>query len=148
MNIGPQPHVIGQIPAHVVRVVIDDDIIRIPEPVAAIADIVGSHAEVEPAKPETVGSSSRKVPDMPRTEPASEVSVLPRMIEVVVRITPSCVMAHPPVARVNVRNVRVTRRVAKVSVLLNGMRIAANGSRTAGWRRVPLPASALRQAWK
>ena len=52
MNVRTQAHVIGEIPAHVIRVVVDDDIVRAPVPIAAQIDIVGSNAEVKAAEPE------------------------------------------------------------------------------------------------
>jgi len=125
VNIRAKSSVIGEIPANVVRVFIDNDLIRIPQPLAAVPNVVGRHAEVEPPKPKTPRTASFKVPDMARTESASEVSMLPRVIEVVVRITTARVMSDPSAIAVDVRSIRVAWLIAKIAVFLSRIRITS-----------------------
>jgi hypothetical protein len=78
-----------------VGVFIDDDIVAVPKPVAAEADVVGRYAEIETTKPEAVGPAARQMPDMPAPESAREAPVFPGMIEMVVRIVGSGIVADP-----------------------------------------------------
>lgn len=52
VDIGAKPDVIGKVPANVIRVVINDDLIVSPVPIAAVFIIIGSDAEVETTEPE------------------------------------------------------------------------------------------------
>jgi hypothetical protein len=60
---------------------------------------------------------------------ARKVSVLPRMIEMEVRIVPTGVMPHPLFASIDVRGVRVPGLVAVIAVFYGGVCFSANGSR-------------------
>jgi hypothetical protein len=77
MNVGSEPDVVGEVPAVVVGVFVDHDIVAIPKPVAAEADIVGSDAEIESAEPKAIRAASAEVPDAAATEAAGKVAVLP-----------------------------------------------------------------------
>jgi len=59
VNVGAKPYVIRQIPSDVVRIFVDHDLIRIPEPVTAEAEVIRGDAEVEPAEPETARTGFR-----------------------------------------------------------------------------------------
>lgn len=52
MHICPQPDVIGQIPANVIWIGINDDFIAIPQPARAKLIVIRSYAEVKTVKPE------------------------------------------------------------------------------------------------
>src|SRR5271170_6800823 len=99
--------VVGQIPADVIRVVINYDLIRIPQPAVAESDVVRGHAEIETTEPEPARAAATEVPYMVRAESAGEVAVLPRMIHVVVRIIRAGVMPDPSLALVDVRRIGV-----------------------------------------
>src|SRR5208337_255197 len=64
VNVSPQPHVIGEVPAEVIRILINHDLVRNPEPVIAKAVVVRGNAEVEAAKPEALPVPSFKPKDM------------------------------------------------------------------------------------
>lgn len=98
MNVRSQPDVVGQIPAIMVGILVDHDVVGIPDPVIAIADIVGSNRKIEAAKPETARASPFDAKHVSLAEPAGKSSVLPGTIEVVVRIILACVMPDPLVA--------------------------------------------------
>jgi len=70
MHVRPKPHVVGEIPAHVIGIFVDHDLIRIPQPVAAVSDINRSDAEVEATEPESPGSAASESPNVPGLKPA------------------------------------------------------------------------------
>jgi len=74
--------------------------------------------------------------------------MLPRVIEVVVRITTARVLSDPSAIAVDVRSIRVTWLIAKIAVFLSRMRITSKGSRAVGraWMASLFPS--LRQGWK
>jgi len=129
VNVNPQPHVIGEVPAEVIWILINHDLVRIPEPVIAKAVVVWGNAKVEAAKPETLPVPSYKPKDMAGTEPAREAPMLPRMIEMVVRIITAGVMPDPLIARIDVRGVRVAGLVAIIAVFRGGASSTSNRSR-------------------
>src|SRR5580704_11612542 len=111
MNVGAQPGVVSQVPAIVIRVLIDHDIVAIPQPVIDEVVIVRSDGEVEAAKPETLPVSSPKMENMARTEAAGKVSMFPGMIDMVVGIVTARIVSDPFIVGVNVRSLRMTTLV-------------------------------------
>ena len=91
MNVGSQSHVIG------------------------VGKIVGRNAPVKIVKPETVWASSRQPINMIAAYAAVETTVLPRMIDMVVRVIGTGIMSDPLVISMNVRRFGMPRRVAKVA---------------------------------
>jgi hypothetical protein len=65
---------------------------------------------------------------MVRAEPAREVPVLPRTIEMVVRIIAAGVMPDPFAVRMNVRGIWVSRLVAEIAVFRRSACPPANRS--------------------
>ena len=61
-----EPHVISQVPAHVVRVLIDRDLAAIAEPAITEANVEVSHAEIESAEPEASRAPACQPPDTGR----------------------------------------------------------------------------------
>ena len=101
-----------------IRVFIDNDLVRIPKPVIAVVVIVRRNAEVEIANPETAPVSSAQVENVARPETAREMAVLPRMVEMIMRIVPPGVMADPLIVAVDVWRVWVTTLVGKLTAFL------------------------------
>ena len=130
-DVGSEPHVVGQVIAVVIGILVDHDVVAIPEPVVAEANINVDNAEVEAAKPEAIGAATAKMPDMAAAESAGEVSVFPSMIEVIAGIIAAGVVADPFAVGVNMRRIGMSRLVVEVSVFLSRMRLP-NRSRTAG----------------
>ena len=137
VNVNPQPHVIGEVPADVIWIVINHDLVRIPEPVIAKAVIVWGNAKVEAAKPEALPVPSCKPKDMAGTETAREVPVGPRLIDMVVRIITAGVMPDPLFASIDVRGVRVPGLFAIIAVFRGGAPCTSNRSRPMRWNVVP-----------
>ena len=98
-----------------VGIFIDDDVVAVPEPVAAEADVIGSDAEIEATEPEAVGTAPREMPDVAASEAAGKASVFPGMIEVVMGIVAAGVMADPFAIGMNVRRVRMSGLVVEVT---------------------------------
>jgi hypothetical protein len=115
----------------VVRVVVKCDLVRIPEPVATVANIVGGDAEIESAKPEASRTASREVEDMAAAERPGEMTVLPGMIEVVVGIAAPGIVADPLAVGVNVWCIGVTPPVSERVIGLIRSRLAVEGRRSA-----------------
>src|ERR1700751_3066249 len=78
VHIRAEAHVIRQVPAHVIGIVIDHNLVRVPQPVTAITDIHGRDAEIKPAEPETSRSAPPEMPHVTGPEAAAEMSMLPR----------------------------------------------------------------------
>jgi hypothetical protein len=103
VNVNAQPDVIGQVPANMIRVLIDHNLIRIPTPVITVAVVGWSNAEVEAAKPESFPVSSCQPPDMVTAKATPEPPMLPGMVEVVSGVTAAGVMPDPLAVPVNLR---------------------------------------------
>src|SRR5208282_900433 len=134
VDVRAEAHVVGEIPADVIRVVINYDVVRIPQPAVAESDVVRSHVEIETTEPEPAGAAATQVPDVVRAESAGEVAVLPRMIHVVVRIIRAGVMPDPSLALVDVRRIGVARRVTVVTMFLHRVGITLKGRGAASGR--------------
>lgn len=99
-----------------VRIVIDHDVVTGPVPAVAIRQVIRSDAKIKAAKPKTVRAPSRQVPHMRGAKSAREMPMLPRMIQMVVRIIRSRVMSNPMAVVVDMRRVGMPRSIAEVPV--------------------------------
>jgi hypothetical protein len=115
VNVGAEPGVVGKIPARMVRIFVDNDLVGVPEPAVDIGQVVGSYAEVEASKPEAGRAAAAQTPDMRRTKAAGEVSVLPGMVEMVVGVVGAGFVAYP-VVFIDVWGVGMTGLVYEVTV--------------------------------
>jgi hypothetical protein len=113
-----------------VGILVNYYLVRIPKPIIAKGKVVGGNTKVEPVKPKTLPVSSAKPEDMARAEPAREVPMLPRMIEVVVRVTSARIMPHPLSVRMDVRGVGVPGLIAKIAILRRGGTFTPSRGRT------------------
>jgi hypothetical protein len=116
VNVCAQPGVIGQIPAIVVRVCVDHDVVTVPIPVVAVGEVEIGNAEGETAKPETAGFASFNPPPVATAEAAVEVAILPRVLDAKAIIVSPAVVSHPFAVAVDVRCLRVTLAVVEMSV--------------------------------
>jgi len=103
VNVGAQPDVVSEIPAFVVGVFIDRDIVAIPKPVVGIGKVKRGDAEVIAAKPEAAGIASLNAPAMSTAEAAVEAAMLPGVIDVEAHIVAATFMSNPFAVVVNVR---------------------------------------------
>lgn len=113
MDIGAETDVIGQIKAHIVGIVVDNDVIVVPKPVAAIGIVVRRNLEEKTAYVKSIRGAAAQPPDVLSANAAAEASVFPGMIDVVVDIVASARMAYPAVIfRVDVGSFRMAFLVA------------------------------------
>ena len=110
-----------------VGIIVDDDVVAVPKPVVAEADVIGGDAEIEATEPEAIGTASCEMPNVAAAKAAGEVSVLPGVIEVVVRIVWAGVVADPFAVGVDVRRVGMTGLVVEVTVFLGGSGMRSTG---------------------
>jgi hypothetical protein len=104
VHVGAESHVVGEVPAFVVGVVIDHNLIATPIPVVAIGKVKRRDPEVEAAEPKAIGAASGDAPDMASSEAAGESAMLKGLIEVEVGIPSSGVVPDPLAVMVNVRS--------------------------------------------
>ena len=137
MSVRAQPRVIGKIPANMVWILVDHDLIASPIPARHDVEIVRGDVPVEVVEPEALRVSSRQHEYMLRSKTAAEMSVCPWLSEMVMRIGSATIVSNPfIVLRVNVRNVRMTLPVHFHAVL--GRRLLCPG-RSRGARRPGSP---------
>ena len=86
VDVGAESGVVGQIPAVVVGIFVDDDGIAVPEPISSVVVIIGRHAEEEAAEPEALAVSSAKAEHMAAAKAAVEAAVFPGMLDVIVLV--------------------------------------------------------------
>src|SRR5579863_7550430 len=87
-----------------IRIVVDYDIVAVPDPIGAIVEVKRRYGKKESAKPESVSVATLDPVDMSGTNLAPKVAMLPGMIEMVMRVVLPTVMPHPlVVAGVHVR---------------------------------------------
>ena len=113
VDVGASSRVVGQIPAVVVEIVVDNDGIAVPVPVIGVVVIVGSYAEVEAAEPKALAVPSAQMVLMAAAKAAGEAAVFPGMIEMIVRVAATGIMADPSAIVVDVRRIRMTLPIAE-----------------------------------
>ena len=62
VNISSEANVVGQVPAVVIGIFVDDDVVAIPVPTVAESEIGGRNAPVPSVEPEAIGSAAAEVP--------------------------------------------------------------------------------------
>ena len=103
-----------------IRILIDHDIVAIPEPAIDKPVIVWRDGEIVAVKPEAVSAPASQVKHMPRTETAREASVFEWTRDTIVWIAASGVMPDPCTVGVNVRSFRMSSPVGEPPVLWHG----------------------------
>lgn len=104
MAVGAEADVVGEVPAGVVGIVEDGDLVSGPVPIVAIGVISRSDAEIEASEPETRPIAAGYAPNVAAAEAAGETAMLPRMIDVVVGIIAAGVMTDPLAVGMDVRS--------------------------------------------
>ena len=136
MHVSAEAHVVGKIPARMVRIVVNDDIVGIPEPAAAVGYVVGSDAPVPSVEPEAAWAATGKMPDVMRTETACPMTMLPRVVEMIVGVVRSGIVADPDLS-VDMRDTGVAFLVTEVVLRFVGVRRSVKRARAmSGWRAV------------
>ena len=144
VRISTQPWIVCEIPANMVGVLVDNDLIAGPIPARNDVVIVRGDIPEETTKPEAFPVSAAEHENVLRAKSAAEASVRPRLIEVVMRIVGAAIMSHPLVVLgVDMRNIRMTLLVHGNMVFGGGRPAScrcrsARGRGTVG-RNVPTP---------
>src|SRR5208282_3614747 len=95
MNISAEPHVIGQVPADVVGIRVDDDLVRVPKPAVAEGNVSRGNVPVPAVKPEAPRTAASKMPYMAAAEAARELTMGPGLFDMIPRIAGAGVVADP-----------------------------------------------------
>src|ERR1700732_2649570 len=140
-----------------VRILVDDDVVTVPEPAVRVVVVVRCDAEPEAAEAEAVAASALEPVDVVGAQVAPEMPMGRGMIEVVVRVAGAGVVSDPLIALgMHVRGVGVPLRVGKIALRRRGgtggctgrLRGASRGGRTGGLGAVrrDVPSTNLRAA--
>jgi hypothetical protein len=133
VTVGSKPWVISEIKAHVVGIVVDHDIVGVPPPVVAIVIVVGRYAKEKSAKPKAFPIPSSQVKYMTGAEATREVTMLPGMFDMEVRVSTARIMSHPGIVRVNVGGFRMPGLVPE-STMFRGAGLHMGSMRLLVWR--------------
>jgi hypothetical protein len=113
VDVGSEPRVIREVPAWVIWVVVQHDVVAVPQPIANVAIVIRRDAPVKAAEPEAVPASASEAINVLGANSAAEVSVFPRMIKMVVSIAATGVMTDPTIPfSMNVRSFRMAFLIA------------------------------------
>ncbi len=96
-----------------IGIVIDDNLIGIPEPIGNIGIIERGHREVKAVEPEVIAVATFNAPRVARTETAGKPAMFERTIQMEPAIVTTEIMPHPTSVRVNVRPFRMARHIAE-----------------------------------
>ena len=132
MDVGSEADVVGEVPAGVIGVVVDDDVVGVPEPSVGVGEVPGGYSEVEATEPEAGWAASAETPDVGGTEAAGEVAVLLGVVEVETGVVATVVVAYPVAVVFDVGGVGVSGGVGEVVVVGRAGR-AVEGLRATGW---------------
>lgn len=143
MAIGAKANVVGEIPAIVVGIVVDHNLVAVPIPIVAVGIVIGCDAEIEAAEPEAFAIAAGDPPDVATANAAGETAMLPDTIEMIVGIIAAGFVADPLVIVVNVRSVGMIPFIGiswgllhVVAIILPGVILLPGGRRAMG-RNVP-----------
>ena len=95
VHVGTEAHIVGKVPAGVVRIFVDDDLVRVPEPVRAEGEVGCSDGPEPTIEPEPAGTTALNDPGMLRAETARKVAMLPWLVEMIGRIVAPGIMTNP-----------------------------------------------------
>jgi hypothetical protein len=131
MDVRAQPRIVSEVPAVVIRVLVNHDRIGIPEPVVAIIIVSRRNTEVEIADPEAVSIPAGETEHVARPETTRESSVFKRMIDMIAGIIPPGIVSDPLVIGMNVGCFRVPRLIRKSPAFGCRRPLNLRGSRSA-----------------
>lgn len=118
VHVGAKSRVVSQIPAGIIRIFVEDEVVPVPVPAIHKRDVRWSNAEVEAAEPETIRASPFESPYMSGTEFAGKVPMFPGTVEMVTGVITPFVVPNPSVVgSVDVRCLRMARAVVELTVV-------------------------------
>lgn len=117
VHVGAKPRVISQIPAGIIRVFVEDDVVPVPVPAIDKCNVCRGNAEIEAAEKEAIRTSAFQSPYMSGAEFAGKVSMFPGTVEMVTCVVAPFVVPNPSVVRsVDVWRLRMARPVIELAV--------------------------------
>lgn len=119
MNVNAKSHVVGQIVAGVIRIIVQHNLIAIPIPSIAESSIVWRNAEEVAAETKALRSTAAQVPYVAAPDTALEAAMFPGTVYMVVGIIAASVMTYPLTVVVHVRRFRMTLHVLEVMIRLS-----------------------------
>ena len=132
VSVCAESRVVGQIPARVVGIFVDHDRIIVPVPIRGVIIIVRRYAEEPVVEPKAIAVSSAKTILVAAAEASREATVFPRMIHVIVFVTPAGIVADPRVIVMNVRRFWMFGAIAERTTIL--LRVSFLGAAFLGSR--------------
>ena len=111
MHVDTKPGVVGEIPAEVVGVIVDDDVIVIPIPAVYVSQVERGDAEEICAESEAVWTTTSQSPDVTRAN-SFKVSMFPGAVKVKPGIAASGSVSNPFAIFVDMRGFGVSFAVA------------------------------------
>jgi len=118
MDVSAEADVVGQVPAVMVWVVVEYDLVGVPGPVVAEGVVSGGRTEVETAEPEALAVATFDPPRVTLADASGEAAMLPGMIKVIVGIIAAGIVAYPLIVGVHVRSFGVAGSVGILWSLL------------------------------
>jgi len=116
--------VIRQVPTVVVRILINHNLVAIPQPVARVSVVKWGDAEGIAAYPKPISVSALNSKDVARAKAPGKPPVLKGMVHVKTMLVPSEIMTYPLTVWMNVWSVRMIFAIAEPTVnsgLLSGL---------------------------
>lgn len=123
MDVSSQPDVIGEVPPHVIGIIVNGNVVRIPEPAVSVSEIIRSDRKIKTVEPETIGTSASKAPDMATANAAIKTAMFIAMIKAIMGVTAARLMAYPLSVGMDVGSLRMPLPIAEVAVLFRWARI-------------------------
>jgi hypothetical protein len=130
VGVGAGPCVVGQIPAGMVGVFVNDYGVTVPKPIRGVIVIVGRYAEVPIIEPEAIATSSTEAVLMATAKATWETTVFPRMILMIAGIVAARIVADPSVVVMDVRNFGVVGAITERAAII--LRMCFLGARFLG----------------
>src|ERR1017187_5223062 len=127
VHVRAEPRVIGQVPAVVVRVLVDHDLVAVPEPVAHVVVLERRDLKSEAAEPESFPGAAAEPEDVLWTETSREPAMCPDVVEVVLGIAAPGIMSNPAAV------IGVDVRSDGMSGLVGDASVAGFGPRNGHW---------------
>jgi hypothetical protein len=100
-----------------VRILVDHNRIRIPEPIGDVRKIFGRDAKVCAPEPESVGTSAFQTEHVTWSKAQGKASVFERTIYVVASIIATIIVPHPFAIGMHVRSLRMPLKIAETALL-------------------------------
>ncbi len=105
--------VVGEIQTIVIRIFVNHDLIAVPQPVPAEAEIRRPDRPVEVIEPEAIWTAASQSEHVTLSDSACKAAMFERMVDVKTRIVLARIVADPFIIGVDVRSFRMVRLVGE-----------------------------------